>query len=109
MVSFINELVYFQGRCVEYFEDANTIDFCYNEIALQSFKDENGCRYVYLLVTLLRNFSAELKNDFNWYLVDFGFCDKVSARMHSELVVDNDIVGQLMDIRTNIMLEQALY
>jgi hypothetical protein len=80
--------VYFQGRCVEYFEDANTIDFCYNEITLQSFKDEIGCRYVYLLVTLIRNLSAEIKNDFNSYLADFSFCDKVLATMSKEGVID---------------------
>lgn len=104
LVTFINNLVYYQGRCVEYFEDANTVDFCYAEIEQHSFVTSLERHYIVTLVTLVSNLAAELKNDFNWYLSDFGFCDKVTKRMIAEQVVEPDIVRHLMKIRANLLL-----
>lgn len=55
----------------------------------------------------MRSLTAEMKNDFNWYLIDYNFCDKLSSRMINEEIVEPEITRQLLMLRTNLILTEG--
>lgn len=104
-MSFINNLVYRQARCVDYFKDAGTVDFCYAEIESYLGAGNDHHSYLLALVKLVRNLSAEMNGDFNLYLIDFNFCDKLSQLLlSSRYFSDDDLNRELLMTRTNLML-----